>query len=270
MKDIAIVYLVAGLSSRFKGKIKQLIKVGPNNETLMEYSLSQALPAGFTKIVFVVGEKTEKPFKELFGNSYKGIPVEYAFQTFGPETRDKPWGTVDALCCSKDLINDGFVVLNSDDIYGEMAFKKLINHLKNNKNNATIGYKLSNVLPDKGQVNRGIFKIHPENTVESIKEVFKIEKSNLELKNLSNEDLCSMNIFGLTHEVLNLLNDSLTKFKEKNKGNRTIECLLPDELGKLLKQNKITMRIYSTNDQWFGVTNPEDEFTIKQVLKKQN
>src|SRR3989344_9452907 len=98
MMELALVYMVAGLSKRFGGKPKGLAKVGPNGETLLEYSLNQALPAGFTKIIFIVGEKTERLFKEKFGNSYKGVPIEYAMQEYDSAKRDKPWGTADALC----------------------------------------------------------------------------------------------------------------------------------------------------------------------------
>mgnify|MGYP001614605345 FL=1 len=129
--DIALVYMVAGLSSRFGGKIKQFAKVGPKGETIIEYSLNQALPEGFTKIIFIVGNKTEKPFRDMFGESYKGIPIFYSQQKFNEEEREKPWGTADALCSAKDVINCPFVVCNGDDIYGAETFRILVNHLKN-------------------------------------------------------------------------------------------------------------------------------------------
>ena len=177
--DIALVYMVAGMSSRFNGKIKQFAKVGPNNETLIEYSLNQALPAGFTKIIFIVGEKTEQPFKEMFGDNYKTVPVKYTFQNYNKEKRDRPWGTLDALCCARDLINCPFVVCSGDDIYGKESFKTLVKHLKNNPTNATVGYKLKNVLSKVGTVNRGIFKTNSNNEVISIEEVFNINKETL-------------------------------------------------------------------------------------------
>src|SRR3989344_8953487 len=108
MKNVAIVYMVAGMSSRFGGKIKQFAKVGPNDETLIEISLNQALKAGFSKIIFIVGNLTEAPFKEKFGNEYNGIPIEYAYQIFNPEKRDKQWGTLDAVCSIKEIIKTPF------------------------------------------------------------------------------------------------------------------------------------------------------------------
>ena len=132
MKDIALVYMVAGMSSRFGGKIKQFAKVGPEGETLIEYSLNQAIPAGFTKIVFIVGNKTEKPFKEMFGDSYKGIPIKYASQNFDSASRDKPWGTTDALCSAKELLDCPFIICNGDDLYGKYI-KMEVNYNENSR-----------------------------------------------------------------------------------------------------------------------------------------
>ncbi|MEK6859875.1 MAG: sugar phosphate nucleotidyltransferase, partial [Nanoarchaeota archaeon] len=202
--QIALVFMVAGISSRFGGKIKQFAKV-TDTETLIEYSLNQALKSGFSKIIFIVGNKTQFPFKEKFGNEYKGIPVEYALQTYDETKRDKPWGTTDALCSIRDIINCPFIVCNGDDIYGKNTFRILFNHLKNNKNNddATAGYKLIEVLPEKGGVNRGIFNIE-NNYVKDMNETFNIEKSNLSATNTNSDDLCSMNIFALHPRTLKL------------------------------------------------------------------
>ncbi len=266
--EIALVYMVAGLSSRFGGKIKQFAQVGPNNETLIEYSLNQALPAGFSKIVFIVGNKTEQPFKEKFGHEYKGVPIQYALQNFDEQKRDKPWGTTDALCAAKELLDCPFVVCNGDDIYGETSFKTLVEHFKDTEknSNATIAYKLKNVVPEQGSVNRGIFELNENNTMKTLKEVFEITKQNLEEKNLTPESLCSMNIFAFTPQTLSLLNHALINFKEQNQGDRKVECLLPNEVGKLIHQGKISVKVYPTNEKWLGVTNPEDEEIIKEKL----
>jgi len=157
-KDIAIVYLVAGISKRFGGKIKQLVKVGPNGESFIEYSLNQALSTGFSKIIFVVGEHTEKLFKERFGEDYKGVSVDYAFQKFDKEKRDRPWGTGDAPCSLIEMgIDCPFVICNGDNIYGNNTLRTLHNHLLESNDAATIGSKLINRVPETGTVNRGIF-----------------------------------------------------------------------------------------------------------------
>ncbi len=269
MKEMALVYMVAGLSSRFGGKIKQFAKVGSNDETLIECSLNQALTAGFSKIIFIVGNKTQKPFRKKFGNSYHGIPIFYALQKFDEKKRDRPWGSVGALCAIKDIIDCPFVVCNGDDLYGKETFQILAKHLQNKSTNATVGYKLGNVLPE-GSVNRGIFESNPNNTVNSLREVFDITRGNLKEKALSEEDLCSMNIFALQPEVIDNLNFILQDFKEKNTGDRKIECLLPQELGNLIKSNKLTIYLYPTENNWMGITNPGDELKVREQLSKIN
>lgn len=259
--------MVAGLSSRFEGKIKQFTQVGPNQETLIEYSLNQALPAGFDKIIFIVGEKTQQPFKEKFGNSYKGISVFYALQNYNKEKRDKPWGTADAICSALDLIKEPCIVCNGDDIYGKESFKILYNHLQKSQEDVTLGYVLKDVLPDLGSVNRGIFKTE-NHYVTNIQEVFGISRLNLNERNLTLENMCSMNIFGLHQETVEKLKNILKSFKDKNKGDRTVECLLPVEISNLIQYNQIKMKIYPTSDKWLGITNPEDEIIVREELKK--
>ena len=265
---VTIAYMVAGMSSRFGGKIKQFAKVGVNGETLIEVSIQQALNAGFDKIIFIVGEKTESPFKEMFRNNYKNTPIFYAKQTFDSKKRDKPWGTTDALVSATKIINENFVVCNGDDIYGEDSFRTAHDFLTKNNSGITIGYKLKNIIPNEGSVNRGLFKTDKEGNVINIEEIFDISKSNFLEKNLTENSLCSMNLFGLPQNVLFLLEKKLLNFKEKNKENRKAECLLPVELGALIKENKLEIKLIETNDKWFGVTNPDDEEKVRQKLKQ--
>ncbi len=264
--------MVAGMSSRFGGKIKQFANVGPNNETLIEISIKQAKKAGFKKIIFIVGEKTKNPFKEKFGNNFLDLPVFYAEQKFDENFRNKPWGTTDALISAKDLINENFVVCNGDDLYGKNSLRIAKEFLEKQNNEkleygCAIGYRLEKVLPKKGKTNRGIFEVDGENNILSIVEVFELEKNKLLEKNLTNETLASMNLFGLTKNTLNLLEERLNNFKNLNKGDRNIECLLPVEIGELIKEKKLSLKLIPTNDDWFGVTNPKDELVIKEKLK---
>jgi len=265
--EIAIVYMVAGMSSRFGGKPKHFTPIGPNNETLLEYSLNQAIKANFSKIILIIRKETLEDFKKFFSDNYKGIPIQYAFQEFNPEERDKPWGTTDALCSVYNLIDCPFVVCNGDDIYGEQAFQILANHLRYNQIGATIGYKLGNVLSERGTVNRGIFELNPNQTLTSIIETFDIEESNLEAKGLTKETPCSQNIFALHPETLQHLNQALIKFKQENSGDRKKECLLPEELNRLINQNKLIIKHYLTSQKSFGITNPEDEKKVREQLK---
>ena len=266
MGELALVYMVAGMSSRFLGKIKQFAIIGDDEETLIERSLKQALPAGFTKIVFIVGNKTEIPFKEKFGNYYQEVPVYYAFQSYDSSTRERPWGTTDALCSAQSFLDCPFVVCNGDDLYGENSFKILTEHLKKYQTCATLGFKLGTSIPENGKVNRGIFQTEG-NTITEIKECFEIEKINLKQKNLTEELNCSMNIFALQPNVLVELNSLLQEFKEKNKEDRKIEALIPENISLLIKQKKIIMNLYPTPDLWMGITNPGDENIVREKLK---
>lgn len=263
-KEIAIVYMVAGISSRFDGRIKQLVKV-TDEYTLIEYSLEQALKAGFTKIIFIVGEKTEQHFKKIFRNSYKGIPIQYVSQTYDKEKRDRPWGTAAALIEIKDVIDCPFVICNGDDIYGENSFKILANHLKENQETATIGYKLENVMPNQGSVNRAVFQIDENDYLIHLVENLNIEKNNLP-PHLDLSNLCSMNVFAFHPETINHFYEKFMIFQEQNKEDRKIEFLLPNIVGELARENKIKMKVYPTPDIWIGITNPEDEEIVRQVL----
>ena len=263
--------MVAGMSSRFNGKIKQFAKVGPTDETLIEFSMNQAINAGFDKIIFIVGEKTSTPFKEKFGNSYKNIKIEYTTQAFDKTLRDRPWGTCDALVSAKNIITEDFVVCNGDDIYGEKTMKSIIAFSKENKtDHATIGYNLLSVLPDTGKVNRGIFSIDKENNLIKIDETLNISKSNLKEKNLNKENVSSQNIFFIKKKTLNLLEEKLITFKKNHVNDRKAECYLPTELSNLINEGQIKIKLIPTSDKWFGVTNPEDEEIIRQQLKSLN
>jgi choline kinase len=264
MKEVTIVYLAAGISSRFGGKIKQFAVVGPNGETLIEYSMNQAIKSGFNKIIFIVGNSTEKPFKEKFKDSYKGIEIKYAHQLYNPRERDKPWGTCDAICSAKNLINGAFVVCNGDDLYGEKSFQTLYNHLQDSEEDAMVVWKLKDVLPDEGTVSRGIAK-EREGYLADINEVRQISKNNLPEK-ITENSLCNMNLIAMHKNTLNLLKENLDKFKNENKESRNAECYLPVEIANLVKNNKIRMKAYNSDEKWMGVTNPEDEDKVKKML----
>jgi len=268
-KNISIVYMAAGISSRFGGKIKQFAQVGKNGETLVEVSMLDAIGAGFKEIIFIVGEKTEIPFKEKFRASYNGVPVKYTKQSFDPSKRDRPWGTIDAVVSAKSLINGPFVLCNGDDLYGENSFGLLLEFLQNNADEngcASVGYELGKVIPKKGKINRGIFSVDSKGFVKNIEEHFNIEKSSLAEYGLNEKTPVSMNLFGLTAKILVLLEEKLEQFKKTHLGDRKAECLLPTELGSLIKEGKIKMKLLPTQDKCLGITNPEDEENLRQEL----
>ncbi len=266
---LALLYMVAGMSSRFGGKIKQFAEVGPNGETLIEYSLDQALKTNaFDKIIFVVGNKTEEPFKTKFGNEYKGVLIEYALQKFDPEKRNRPWGTQDALCSAIDFIDGEFIAANGDEIYGEKAFQTLVDHAKTSETPAIIGYTLKNSLPETGNVNRGIILVDKDNNVKEMKEFKGISKQDFKSKGLSEESLCNRNLIYLNKEILEELNQKMIKFKEEHQNDRDIESMLPDNLSQLIKEGKMAMKAYPTDFKAPEITNPDDEMTVKTILSK--
>jgi NDP-sugar pyrophosphorylase family protein len=271
LQKIAVVYMCAGLSSRFGGKIKQFEQVGPKGETLMEVSMQQAIKTGFNEIIFVVGEKTEEPFKEKFKAGYIGVPVFYAKQELNHEERDRPWGTVDALISAKIVITSPFVVCNGDDLYGEKSFKTMYNFLSKSADEnecATMGYELGNVLSEQGGVNRAKYILDKKENVVGLEEMFDIKKDNMGEKGINEKTSVSMNLFGLKEKTLELLEKRLIAFKKMKEGDRRAECYLPNELGALAKSKKITLKLLHTKDRWLGITNPGDEVEVRKKLAK--
>jgi len=266
-EEFSVVYLAAGMSSRFGGRIKQFARVGPNRETLIEYSVNQAIAAGFKRIVFIVGEMAFEPFKNKFGFSYKGIPVFYAKQVFDKSVRDKPWGTCDALVSARNVLTDKFVICNGDDIYGTRAYKLLLEHLKKEQDEAIVAYPLIQTLPERGSVSRGLIKKENDFLLD-IDERLGLEKSNLP-GDVDNNSLASMNLFGLHLKTVYLLEESLKIFKERYKNERKKECFLPVEISNLVRQGKIKVEVYLSKERWLGITNPEDEYSVKETLSNQ-
>ncbi len=269
--DFAIAYLAAGVSSRFNYQPKFFVKIG--SKTFIEHSLDQSLRAGFSRIFFVVNKTTEPLFIQKFGHSYKGIPIIYSRQDFDPEKRDKPWGNVDALCTLKGKIDTPFVFCNGDDLYGSESFRKLYGHLLNqsaqsqSRENASVWYRLGNVIPQTGGVNRAIFQEEGE-YVAGIEERFSITRNNLGEKGLSLEDKCSMNIFALFPEMLDLINEQLLEFKEKNRSDRKKECLTGTKFSELVKKMSMIIRLYPSESEWAGLTSTEDISFVRDYLMR--
>lgn len=268
MKEIGLVYMVAGLSARFGGKNKSFAAVGPKGETLIEYSLACALKSKFTRIVFIVGNATEHAFREKFGSNYNGIPVLYAKQTYDEKERDRPWGATDAITSAKEIINFPFVVCNGDDIYGEETFRALYNHLAETETeNATVGYFLRNVLPAKGSCNRAIISVDDSGYMSDIDEIFGIEREKIADKGLNEGNLCSMNIFAFVPEVLAPLHSKVEDFKERNRADRKAEYPLPVALSELLREKRVRIRLYGTSSRCPGVSWTGDEIIVREELE---
>ena len=261
---VAIVYMVAGMSSRFGGRPKQMAKVGPNNETLIEYSVNQALKQKFNKIYFITNPKTEQLFRDIFKDSYNGVNVVYVEQKYDKLKRSRPWGTTDALCSLIGHIDECFILLNGDDIYGESTFEIGYNMMSKGNTNIIGGVPFLNSVPENGKVNRGIINVEG-NIVKNIKEELDISR---ETHPDFFEKICNVNFIGLQVKVLNLLDVILSNFKEDNKDDSKIECLLPDNLNELLYKELISIDYFEIKEEILGLTNPEDEDIVRNLLKQ--
>jgi hypothetical protein len=225
--------------------------------------MDQAKKAGFNKFILIASNATLRPLQEKFNDNFKGIPIFYEIQET-PSHRKKPFGTAHALMSTKNSVDGPFIVLNSDDIYGYETLTKIYGYLK--KDLCCIpGYKLKNCVPEIGSVNRGFISVKGD-ILEKIEEKFNITKGDM-VKMYNPEQLVSMNLFGLKKEFFSHLEKEFGTFLEKHKDDPVKEFLLPDAVTSFIQHNKIPMHVIVTNDTPLGLTNPEDEEKLKQILK---
>jgi NDP-sugar pyrophosphorylase family protein len=287
MKPTLLV-LAAGMGSRYGGN-KQLDEVGPSGETIIDYSIYDAIRAGFGKIVFVIRRDIEEQVKERFVAKLKGkIIVDYVFQEItnlpegvkvAPE-RQKPWGTSHAILVTKDKIMEPFGVINADDYYGVESFKILHDFLVNDKDPncyCIVGYKLGNTLSDHGHVNRGVCKAGSNGLLQNITEVRQIEKTydgaiapgsdGKDLRFTGNE-IVSMNLFGFKPTCYDFLGKEFRNFINKNGMDLKSELDIPTSLDIFVKRGDITIMILQSNERWFGVTYREDKPFVVESIRK--
>lgn len=293
MSKATVVVMAAGIGSRFGGGIKQLEPVGPNGEIIMDYSIKDAMAAGFDKVVFVIRKDLEKDFKEIIGNRIeKQVEVAYAFQELDdiPEAfketfkeRTKPWGTGQAILCCKDVVKEPFLVINADDYYGKQAYKEAYNELtsgqiiQNGKLQVSmVGFVLKNTLSENGGVTRGVCKVGQDQMLEKIVETHNIVKDGEKAKVITGggekyidvDSPVSMNMWGLQPEFFEVLEQGFAEFLEKlDKTDLKTEYLLPTIIGGLLEENKVEVKVLKSQDKWFGVTYKEDKESVVQAIK---
>lgn len=287
LKDITLVVMAAGIGSRFGGGIKQLEPVGPNGEIIMDYSIYDAIEAGFNKVVFVIRKDLEKDFDEIIGQRMKKkVHVEYAFQELNDipsqyqETfieRTKPWGTGQAILACKDLVHEPFLVINADDYYGKEAYKEAYQYLTQEHpcdvlDACMVGFVLKNTLSDNGGVTRGVCEVDSHNKLANIVETHNIEKKDgkavVEGKEIDLDSVVSMNMWGLYPEFFNILETGFDEFLSAlDASNLKSEYLLPTIIGDLLKDKKIAVEVLKSHDEWFGVTYKEDKDFVKQNIQ---
>ena len=287
MKDVTLVVMAAGIGSRFGGGIKQLAPVGPNGEIIMDYSIYDALKAGFNKVVFVIRKDLEEDFDRIIGSRMKKlVKVEYAFQELNdiPSTyqeifqeRSKPWGTGQAILACRDLVKEPFLVINADDYYGKEAYQLAYQYLSKEHQNeilasCMVGFVLKNTLSDNGGVTRGVCKEENHRLVDIV-ETHNIEKVDGKAmsdgKEIDLESVVSMNMWGLYPEIFEILENRFDAFlSELDHLDLKSEYLLPTIIGDLLKEEKIVVDVLKSEDEWFGVTYKEDKETVIQSIQQ--
>jgi choline kinase len=268
MLEINLLFMAAGLSSRFGGEPKILCNVGPNNETIFEMNMIQMRNyISPKKIHLICNVKTcEKIMKEVTRvcEKYKiSAEISYNIQET-PSFREKPWGTADALASAHNHIDDSFILLNSDDLYGEHTFE-LISEKCNKKRNYIIGFKLGNTLINEEKANRGFISLDESNHINIIYETLSIEKVNY-TENELNSQYVSVNLFLLQPEVLGKVSQLMDKFKEDMGRQFSCEAMLPNFINKLLYENSLELDLLMTDAKWCGVTFKEDIQLVKSIL----
>lgn len=290
-KDMTLVILAAGMGSRFGG-LKQIEPVGPNGEFIIDYSIYDAIRAGFNKVVFIIKEENYEIFKETIGKRIENqIEVEYAFQKLEdipngysvPESRVKPWGTGHAILSVKDLVHENFAIINADDFYGRDAFQVIGEFLQNSGTTsekepfAVVGYEVSKTITENGSVKRGVCETDGDYLTKLIESLIVrvdgvIKATPLDGSNsfdLSDDSLVSMNLLGFTPKIFTFLEDNFTKFFEENKNNlATCEYLIPEVVYKTIQQDLATVRVLHTTAKWYGITYREDKEELMESINK--
>lgn len=286
-----LLILAAGMGSRYGG-LKQIDPMGPAGETVMDYSVFDAIRAGFGKVVFVIRRDFEEQFKAQVGAKFAGkITVEYGFQALDdlpegftvPEGRTKPWGTTQAMLAAADLIHEPCVMINADDFYGQDAFASIAKHLtsapamvEGRNQYCMVGFRLNNTLSDHGSVARGVCKVDAAGHLTSVKEMTKIfrtaegaenREEGAEVVKLTGEEPVSMNFWGFTPEIFPELREAFVAFLKEHGQEQKSECYVPAVVDALIKAGRADVKVLPTTSKWFGVTYPEDKQTVVDSIR---
>jgi UTP-glucose-1-phosphate uridylyltransferase len=285
-----LLIMAAGMGSRFGG-LKQIAPVGPENATLLDYSIYDALKAGLGKVVFIIRHDIEADFRKAIGQKWeKKIEVDYVFQELNmvpggfsiPQTRQKPWGTGHAIWVARDRIREPFTVINADDYYGRNSYEVLLQGLQNVKDSKKtdyfmVGFQLKNTLSENGTVSRGICEVGSDGYLLKMVERLKIAKDGhqakcldegIETSLLTGLETASMNMWGFTPEIFHQLEYLFEKFLAQKGSEEKSEFLIPRVVDQLLAEKKATVKVLSTKDPWFGITYPEDKATVCESIRK--
>lgn len=281
-----LLILAAGMGSRYGG-LKQVDGVGPSGEAIIEYSIYDAIRAGFGKVVFVIRESIEEAFKEKFANKFQDqIEVVYAFQEFETPIkgidhfppREKPWGTGHAVLVAQNVVNEPFVVINADDYYGEDAFKSIADfliHEATPDHNAMVGYVLKNTLSDNGTVSRGVCEMDAEGYLTDVVERMKVQrvdgsKVTCEVDgspmDLDEHSLVSMNLWGFHPSIFETIRSMFVDFVANNQEDPRAEFYIPLVVNHLIRSGAVKLKVLSSDEKWYGVTYQEDKETVQNAF----
>jgi len=281
-----LLILAAGIGSRYGG-LKQADSIGPSGESIIEYSIFDAIRAGFGKVVIVIRKSIEQDFKEKFEGKFDHkIKVEYAYQE--PDSpiagiekfpeRKKPWGTGHAMLVAKDLIHEPFLVINADDYYGYSAFKQMADFLKHDctpHHYGMVGYLLKNTLSENGTVSRGVCEVDHKKHLTNVVERTKIERDadksiyfyeNNERVFLPSETIVSMNFWGFHPNVFKMAEKMFVEFVKENFDNPTAEFYIPKVANEAIHQHRTHLTVMTSSDQWYGITYPNDKQTVQNAF----
>lgn len=281
---MTLVIMAAGIGSRYGG-LKQIESVGPSGEFIIDYSVYDAIKAGFKKVIFIIKEENYEIFKSTIGKRIENhIEVEYVFQNNDnvpvsiPKERTKPLGTAQAILCCKDIIKENFAIINADDFYGRDAFfkvKEFISNVKNDNDFALIGYNVLDTITDNGSVKRGICNIKDDYLISLDESIISKDNNKLSGKTLidnkdievNNDTIVSMNMFGFTSKVFELFNENFKEFLDNN-DLMTSEYLVPVEINNYLNKKLINVKVIKTTSKWYGITYKEDLNILKDEINK--
>tara|TARA_B100001964_G_C14232880_1_gene600903 strand:- start:1095 stop:1985 length:891 start_codon:yes stop_codon:yes gene_type:complete len=281
MKNMTLLIMAAGMGSRYGG-LKQLDEVGPSGETIIDYSVYDAIQAGFSKVVFIIRKDFEDAFKSKISNKFSNdIQVEFVFQDIhllptgysAPKERIKPWGTGHAILCASNVIDGPFNAINADDYYGRESFKTIVDYYKNgNDSFSMVAFQLEKTLSDFGAVTRGLCSVKDDHLI-SVVETENLIKSNTGVSSNSDLDLkgnepVSMNMWGFTPSIFDYLNEMFELFLSKNIHDQKSEFLIPSVINDLINSDSEVVQVLYSKSSWFGVTYKQDKSYVVQQIKK--
>ena len=281
MDNLTLLIMAAGMGSRYGG-LKQLDAIGPSGETIIDYSVYDAIKAGFTKVVFIIRKDFEQEFKSKITDKYEGqIQVEFAFQDLNdlpdeftcPEGREKPWGTGHAILSARDVINEPFVAINGDDFYGRESFKVVADYYRKGANSfSMVAFKLDKTLSSFGGVTRGLCIVNDEklNTVIETADLQKTDygvSSNRDIE-LDGSEPVSMNVWGFTPILFKYLEEKFVEFLSENGTEMKSEYLIPSVVNELIQSGQETVHVLRSGATWFGVTYKEDKPYVEGEIEK--